>query len=116
MANLFHHHAQNDLVRIENGAQCYVDRVAAFVADNGTPPPPLPAEAVERIYEAGIRHAISNGTAVIGTGPQPWLFGDAAIGAVSVLLAAQAKRTTLPKATPSAAAIGRSTRTTTVAS
>lgn len=117
MANLFHHHTLNDLIRIENGAQCYVDCVAAFAADNGTPAPALPAGAIERIYEPGVRHAISNGSAVIAGGPQSWPIGDASIAAVSSLLATQAKRTAPPsKATPTAAAIDRSTRTATVAS
>lgn len=117
MANLFHHHAQNDLIRIENGAECYIDRVAAFAADYGTAVPSLPAGAIERIYEPGIRHAVSNGASVIGTGPQPWPFGDASIAALSSLLAAQAKRTALPlTAPPPATATGKSTRTATVAS
>lgn len=117
MANLFHHHAQNDLIRIENGAQCYIDRVAAFAADNSTPVPALPAGAIERTYEPGVRHAISNGISVIGAGPQPWSFGDASIAAILSLLAAQAKRTApQSKATPPAATTGRSTRTATIAS
>jgi hypothetical protein len=93
VTNLFHHHAQNDLVRVENGAQSYTDRVAAFAADNGAPVPALPAGAIERIYEPGIRHAISNGSSVTGAGPRPWPFGDATIAAVPALLTAQAKRT-----------------------
>jgi hypothetical protein len=117
VAKLFHHHAQNDLIRIENGAQNYTDRVAAFATDNGAPMPALPIGAVERVYEPGARHAISNGSSVTGAGPQPWPFGDASIAAVSSLLAAQAKRTApSSKMTPPNAATGSSTGTTTVAS
>jgi hypothetical protein len=117
VANLFHHQAQNDLVRIENGAQCYIDHVAAFAADNGTPVPALPAGAVERIYEPGIRHAISNGSSVTGAGPQPWPFGDASIAAVPALLTAQAKRTASPPTIIApVTATGKPTGTATVAS
>lgn len=119
MEKLFHHHATNDLIRISDGALTYIDASDSFVADGGIRPA-LPAGAIERIYEPGVRHAISNDGAVIAGGPQPWPFGDAAIAAVSKLLAAQAKRTAPPpNATPVApqpSKTGKSGDTATVAS
>lgn len=119
MGKFFHHHAMNDLIRISDGTLTYIDTGEAFVADGGTRPA-LPVGAIERIYEPGIRHAISSGSSVIASGPQPWPFGDAAIVAVSKLLAAQAKRTALPAkpaaTPPQAAPTGKSSGTATVAS
>lgn len=120
MAKLFHHHALNDVVHVENGSVVYVDAGARFATDNGAAVPVLPAGAIERIYEPGVRHAISNGSSVIADGPQPWSFGDAAIANISTLLAAQARRTAPPalatKPTPKTATTGKSTGTATVAS
>lgn len=110
MAKLFHHHAQNGLVRVDGGAQIYIDAVSAFASDNGAPAPALPPGAVERIYELGIRHAISDGRSVVEAGPQPWGFGDAAIRNVSALLVAQAKRrVAVAPPTPGSAAIRKVT-------
>lgn len=116
MGKMFHHHATNDLIRISNGTQTYVDSGDAFIADGGAKPPRL-VDAIERIYEPGVRHAISNGSAVIGGGPQPWLFGDEAITKIRTYLAAQVKRTmSPPKVGTAAVSIGKSTGTATVAS
>ncbi|HEV2263721.1 MAG TPA: hypothetical protein VGR79_04225 [Stellaceae bacterium] len=120
MGKLFHHHILNDVVHVENGSAVYVDAGARFAADNDAAVPVLPAGAIERIYEPGVRHAISNGSSVIAGGPQPWPFGDAAVAVVSKLLAAQAKRTIPPapvtKPMPKTATTGKSTGTATVAS
>lgn len=116
MGKLFHHHATNDLIRISNGTQTYVDSGDAFIADGGAMPPQL-VDAIERIYEPGVRHAISSGSAVIGGGPQPWLFGDEVITKIGTYLAAQVKRTTSPpKVEATAVPTGKSTGTVTVAS
>lgn len=117
MANLFHHHAENDLIRVECGPEIYVDRVDAFAIDNGAKVPVLPLGAIERIYEPGIRHAISDSSSTIAAGPQPWPYGDATIAAVSSLRVAQAKRTAPPpKVAPPSTATGSPSGTTTVAS
>lgn len=120
MAKLFHHHTLNNLVRVADGSTVYVDASDCFAADNGTEVPAILAGAIERIYEPDVRHAISNGSSVIGVGPQPWPFGDTVIAAVATLLAAQAKRTAPQTSVPRPAAkvttTGKSTGTTTVAS
>lgn len=117
---MFHHHATNDLIRVSDGSQLYSDTVDAFAADNGAAVPALPPGAIERIYEPGVRHTISNGSSVIAGGPMPWPPGDAAIAAVSTLRTTQAKRNAPPPAPPKATAApsqtGKSTGTATVAS
>lgn len=120
MAKLFHHHTLTNLVRVADGSAVYVDTSDCFAADNGAVASALPTGAIERIYEPGIRHAISNGTSIVAAGPQPWPYGDAAIAAVATLLAAQAKRTapqtSVPRPAAKAATTGKSTGTTTMAS
>ncbi|HKR19969.1 MAG TPA: hypothetical protein VJS41_07480 [Stellaceae bacterium] len=117
---MFHHHLINDTVRAVAGDQAYLDTHANFAADHGATVPDLPAGAIERIYESGIRHAISNGRAIIAGGSQPWAFGDAAIAKVTGLLSAQAKRNTPPPKAPMPAPqpskTGKSSGTATVAS
>jgi|SRR5215469_4882825 len=90
---MFHDHVINDTVRVVAGNQAYMDTHTNFAADHGATVPDLPAGVIERIYEPGIRHAISDGSSVIDAGPMPWAFGDTAIGNIALLLAAQAKRT-----------------------
>lgn len=102
MGKFFHHHATNDLIRISDGTLTYVDAGDSFVTDGGAKPS-LPVGAIERIYEPGVRHAISNGSVVIAGGPQSWPFGDAVIAKVAGLLAAQAKRSIPPPKSPAPA-------------
>jgi len=61
-------------------------------AECGKELPPLPEGITERVYEPGIRHALSANNSVVDGGPMPWPEGDDMLASYSELAAKRAKR------------------------
>ena len=80
------HHQANGMVWVRSGGQNYGATLEDFAAAHGQPMPPLPAGAIERIYEPKRRHAIVGPTGVMDGGPMPWTFGDEAIANIDHLM------------------------------
>jgi hypothetical protein len=77
-------------VRTPNGT--YMDTIANFQLDFNDTVPALPQGANDRVYDQGIRHAISNGLTIIAGGHMPWTQGDGWINNVATGLANQSAR------------------------
>lgn len=73
-------------------AGTYSESLDGFAIDFGAAVPPMPTGGICRVYDQGIRHAISDGNSVIAGGDMPWAFGDRAIAGIENILAAQAAR------------------------
>jgi hypothetical protein len=87
------------LVYVRTPGGTYADTLAGFALDNGAPAPALDAPFIDRFYEPGVRHALSDGVSTSG-GPMPFAFGDAAIANIAALLAAQNARLHPPPPPP----------------
>jgi hypothetical protein len=70
----------------------YMDTIANFQLDFNDTVSPLPQGANDRVYDQGVRHAISNNFTIIAAGHMPWPQGDAWIANISAGLSAQAAR------------------------
>jgi hypothetical protein len=97
MPNDFHRRPDG-LIRVQrDDGTVYVDTNANFVTDFGQALPAMQMGASEQIYSQGIRHCYAVGNNVVGGGPMPYSYGDAAIAALDTLLSNQAAR---PKPIP----------------
>lgn len=70
----------------------YIDTMANFAKDFNTTAPTLPTGADDRIYEPGIRHAITDCYTIIQEGPMPWTAGDSYIANVATAIQNQKNR------------------------
>jgi len=115
----FHMHPDG-IVYVRTPSGVYADTPTNFALDHSAGLPVLPTGAVQALYDDGskVLQFFDAKNNQIGTGQAgAWAFADAAIAAVSSLIAAQAKRTARPpKVRPPASTTGKPTGTATVAS
>jgi hypothetical protein len=91
MANQIHQHPDGTVsVRVDD--KIYTDTEKNFKKDFGINLQKVPAGFDERLYEQGVRHALSARSSVIDGGPMPWTIGDNAIGKFDDALANQQQR------------------------
>jgi hypothetical protein len=95
-----YHYHPDGLIYVRTATGTYGDTLANFALDYGLPDPGLPAGAIQRLYDPGIRHNITFPTGGDLPQPLPWAFGDAAIADIAALLAAQTKRQAAVVLTP----------------
>lgn len=86
------HQHPDGMVFVRVDAITYGDTIENFEADYGSTFPPLPAGAIERIYDQGKRHAFQSEDGVIGGGEMPWPYGDTLIASVGSLMATKKAR------------------------
>lgn len=85
---------------VRSATQTYIDTFAHAATDFGVATPTLPAGATDRVYEPGVRHALSNGVRIVAGGPLPWTQGDAYIANIAAALTSQAARPPTPITPP----------------
>jgi hypothetical protein len=91
MANQIHQHPDGTIsVRVDD--KIYSDTEKNFKKDFGSGFPKLPPGVDERLYEQGVRHALTAKNSVVDGGPVPWKTGDDYIGSLDDALASQQKR------------------------
>ena len=94
------HHTPDGFIVVRSGTDQYNDTLANFTADYGVTFPPLPQDAIERIYIQGVRHSIIGDDGVMGGGPMPWPFGNQLINNIHVGIDAQTARQPPPPLPP----------------
>jgi hypothetical protein len=92
--------ADGVIVRNTTLNKVYRDTLANFALDFAVTAPTLPTGATDRIYDAGVRHSITDGHTVIQGGPMPWSVGDSAIANINTGLANQTARQPPPPTAP----------------
>jgi hypothetical protein len=86
-------------VIIRDGRNEYNDSLSNFNADNGAPMPDLPAEYIGESYIPNMWHRVTTGSKEIQR-EMPWAQGEALLGKLDALLAAQESRISLPTPDP----------------
>lgn len=88
----FHEHPDG-WIYVRTAAGTYADTTANFIADFRWQIPARPEGLVERLYDDGGRHVLTDakGNHVLN-GPVPWEWGDRAIAQVETLLSRQSAR------------------------
>ena len=91
MANQIHQHPDGTIsVRVDN--KFYCDTEKNFKKDFGSNLAKPPPGIEERLYEQGVRHALTVRNSVVDGGPMPWSVGDAVIGKIDDALANRQQR------------------------
>lgn len=77
---------------VRTATQVYLDTGDNGALDFGVATPSLPTGAIDRIYDQGVRHVMTDGFTTVSVGPMPWVAGDSYVNNVAAALANQSQR------------------------